>query len=64
MRIQKGKQYINKKHSTTYRVVGFANHSETLETLVLYERVDPEHRENAPWARPIELFKEKFKEKG
>lgn len=62
MDIKVGKQYRNKKHGTIYQVLGFTRHSETLETLVTYERVEPEAREEIPWSRPIELFKVKFEE--
>lgn len=62
MEIVIGKVYKNKKHGTYYHVIGFSRHSETLEKLVNYERVEPEEREEFPWSRPIELFKVKFEE--
>lgn len=62
MGIQIGKVYKNLKHGTFYTVFGFTRHSETLEILVEYDRVDPKDRAEIPWSRPIELFKEKFEE--
>ena len=56
----KGRHYLNKKHRTLYHITGFTRHSETLEILVEYERVEPSEREDIPWSRPIDLFKKKF----
>ncbi|MBL4644570.1 MAG: DUF1653 domain-containing protein, partial [Candidatus Pacebacteria bacterium] len=41
-----------------YEVIGVANHSETLEKLVLYRALYTSEKfgENALWARPLELF--------
>jgi len=38
-----------------YRVLGFAIHTETLETMVIYCDVET----NAIWVRPIKMFCEK-----
>lgn len=38
-----------------YRVLGFAIHTETLETMVIYGDVET----NAIWVRPIAMFCEK-----
>lgn len=44
-----------------YEIVGVANHSETLEKLVVYRALynSPEFGENALWARPEKMFLEK-----
>jgi hypothetical protein len=62
MEVVIGKTYRNKKHGTFYHVLEFTRHSETLETLVKYERVEPEAREDIPYSRPMELFRIKFEE--
>lgn len=38
-----------------YSVVGFARHSETLETMVLYV---PLYGDGGYWVRPLSMFKE------
>lgn len=47
-----------------YRVLGFASNSKKEEGFVLYERVEADARneDGTPWARPMELFMEKFEE--
>lgn len=62
MNVIVGKQYRNKKHGTLYHVLEFTRHSETMEVLVKYERIEPEERDDMPWSRPLWLFKEKFEE--
>jgi len=59
--VKTGKRYRNIKKGTIYLVVGFARHSETLETLVLYREVDDGLRV-VVLARPQSLFMEKFEE--
>ena len=45
-----------------YRVIGIARHSETLESLVIYE---PLHQnETKFWARPEKMFLEEVKVEG
>ncbi len=41
-----------------YEVLGFANHSETLEELVVYRALysSEEFGENALWVRPLVMF--------
>lgn len=58
--VQVGGVYRNLKHGTLYHVLGFSRHSETLEVMVQYERVDPEFRDEIPWDRPLKLFIKKF----
>jgi hypothetical protein len=45
-----------------YEVLGIARHSETLEELVVYRALysDEKFGANALWARPKEMFLEKF----
>jgi hypothetical protein len=45
----------------TYRVLGIARHSETLEELVLYFRVE---EPGTYWVRPLEMFLEIFEKDG
>jgi hypothetical protein len=44
-----------------YRVLGTARHSETLEEMVIYARV--EHPDDV-WVRPIAMFSEKVQKDG
>lgn len=44
-----------------YRVLGVAKHSETLEDLVIYERVDGE---GDLWVRPLQMFLEEVEVEG
>ena len=60
MEVVKGGLYRNKKHGTTYIVLGFTRHSESLDILVTYDRENPADRADLPWSRPLELFKKKF----
>lgn len=39
-----------------YVVVGEAQHTETLEDLVLYQDCDHDHSPNKTWARPRHMF--------
>lgn len=43
-----------------YEVIGVANHSETLEKLVIYRALyeSKDFGKNAIWARPIDMFKD------
>lgn len=60
--IEKGNLYRNIRTNNLYEVVGFANHSETTEILVLYKRVPlGEPVDQRIWARPLDLFRTKFK---
>ncbi|HUD21069.1 MAG TPA: DUF1653 domain-containing protein [Candidatus Saccharimonadales bacterium] len=43
-----------------YKVIGVAKHSETMEDLVVYESLNPEH-EFKLWVRPAKMFTEKVK---
>jgi hypothetical protein len=58
-RVEVGQYYRNKKTQEVYQVFGFIIHSETLETMVRYIAIKDLSKE---WARPLELFKEKFEE--
>ena len=53
MKVKKGIYRHFKGH--TYRVVGLAKHSETLEELIVYVNVEDE---NDIWLRPEEMFLE------
>jgi hypothetical protein len=56
-----GREYQNIKTSTIYLVVAIAKSSEDpSQRLVIYEQKDVFTTE--PWARPLDLFKEKFRE--
>lgn len=46
-----------------YKVIGVAKHSETLEELVIYERIGGSFREEL-WARPRNMFLEKIEVAG
>jgi hypothetical protein len=77
-RVRIGKVYINLKKGTFYRVITFAIHSETVEPLVIYGATEEAPSTKLGfflinlglnlvnvekiWARPVELFKEKFQE--
>jgi hypothetical protein len=39
-----------------YVVIGEAQHTETLERLVLYQDCDHDHSPNKTWARPYDMF--------
>ena len=39
-----------------YVVVGEAQHTETMEKLVIYQDVDHDHSPNKTWARPYDMF--------
>lgn len=45
----------------TYRILGYATHSETRETLVIYEALYDLHDKDIPkvFARPLEMFMSK-----
>ncbi|MGE0792630.1 MAG: DUF1653 domain-containing protein [Candidatus Woesearchaeota archaeon] len=45
-----------------YEVIGIAKHSETLEELVLYKRLDANFNEF--WVRPLSMFLEKVEFQG
>lgn len=49
--------YRNIKTGGIYQVTKLAKHSETLEPMVIYEWP---HSSGEVWARPLDLFKEKF----
>lgn len=53
-------QYRHYKGSM-YRVEGFATHSETEETMVIYR---PQYGEKALWVRPLEMFIEEIEIEG
>ncbi len=44
-----------------YKVLGAARHSETLEKLVIYQKLDDK---NELWARPLEMFLEEVEVDG
>lgn len=46
-----------------YRVIGIAKHSETLEDLVVYERLY-ENKTAKLWVRPLAMFEEKVEIEG
>ena len=56
LKLGKYRHYKNK----LYEVVGVANHSETLEKVVVYKALyaSEEFAENALWVRPLEMFTE------
>jgi hypothetical protein len=57
-----GNLYRNIRTNNLYEIIGFANHSETTEVLVLYKRVPlGESVDQRLWARPVHLFRIKFK---
>lgn len=58
-KVEVGEYYRNKKNQSVYQVLGFIIHSETLEKMVRYIAIKDLAKE---WARPLELFKEKFEE--
>lgn len=60
MEVQAGKIYKNIKNKQVYKVLGFALHTETEERMVIYENINVRERLKDPFARPLELFKEKF----
>lgn len=49
-----------------YEVIGIANHSETLEPLVIYRALytSKDFGENALWARPLAMFLEEVEVNG
>lgn len=58
-----GNHYVNLKTRNIYKVLGFTKHTETLETLVRYQRVNvlPDDDESlVEWSRPLALFALKF----
>lgn len=77
MQIERDRAYRNKKTGKVYRVLAIASHSETLEKLVVYARGDNwldrffiwiaaialKLSLALVWARPIDVFQEKFTEK-
>jgi hypothetical protein len=44
-----------------YEVTGFATHSETLETMVIYKAM---YGERTTWVRPLEMFTEEIEVDG
>ena len=44
-----------------YRVIGVAQHSETLEELVVYQKLYDDH---GLWVRPLKMFLEEIKVNG
>lgn len=64
MEIQKGRYKHFKGH--TYKVIGLARHSETLEELVIYQNEDndPKYGEHATWVRPKSMFFETVEKDG
>lgn len=62
MKLGKYKHYKNK----LYEVIGVANHSETLEKLVVYKALyeSSEFGQNALWVRPYEMFNEEIEIEG
>lgn len=42
----------------TYKVIGVAKHSETLDDMVVYEHVNEKDNEFKLWVRPAEMFAE------
>lgn len=58
-KLQKGTKLQHYKGGK-YKVLGFATHSETLESLVIYQNIE-NHR---IWARPINMFSEEVYKDG
>lgn len=48
------------------RVIGIGRHSETLEELVLYEKLQDFHgyKKGSLWVRPLKMFTEKIEHNG
>ena len=42
----------------TYKVIGVAKHSETLDAMVVYEHVNEKDNEFKLWVRPAKMFLE------
>lgn len=63
-KIKLGK-YIHYKNLLV-RVIGVGRHSETLEELVFYEKLENfgKYKKGSLWARPLKMFKEKVTVKG
>lgn len=55
-----GQDYINKKTQNVYKVVDYATHSETQECLIIYTQAQGIMAGKRKWARPQDLFIEKF----
>ncbi len=58
--IEAERLYRNIKTQQVYRVVAIARHSETEEELVVYQKPSGSGSDFDTWARPLDLFKEKF----
>lgn len=57
--IEPGSRYRHYKHRDhEYEIIGIANHSETLEKMVIYRALynSPDFGPNAIWARPMDMF--------
>ena len=57
MKLGKYKHYKN----ILVRVIGVGHHSETLEALVFYKKLEDfgRYKKGSLWARPLKMFKEK-----
>jgi hypothetical protein len=66
MQTEVGKRYRHYKNGKEYIVLAIANHSETLEKLVIYEaQYDTEDLGPKPvFARPQEMFEEQIEWEG
>lgn len=56
-------EYEHSKTGNHYRVIGVAKHSETLETLVVYEALYDNPRSKI-WVRPLARFAEEIELNG
>lgn len=55
--LKKGEYYRNIKNKQRYQFNGFAYHSETQETMVIYQAM---YDNFYTWVRPLDLFLVKF----
>lgn len=58
--LKKGSLYKNIKTGDIYRIFYFATHSESLDTLVIYQKANGTNASKECWARPRHLFLVKF----
>jgi hypothetical protein len=66
MKAEVGKLYRHYKNQKTYKIIGIALHSETLEELVIYEGQyeDRELGKHPLFARPRDMFEEEVEHNG